>query len=264
MNLGMANKNKSAKSKYDLVMLPLVFVVLAVFGILGQFISLLSASVVGLVITVSIFFFMRSKVKSEKPTDEERLAYTVAYVCSIFLLLSVLILGWLYLTGNTYPQLLNIGFPTAQQASSIFNISLVAAPATLAPGMYTGTGRFELLADAERNYSPSSNPLSYPPYITVIILQFNKSSEAEMYYNGTASPYTLNDTINQNGSKYTVPTTYIPVTGSYRGLTYAVFSTYGVAYLGNYTIQIIAFRHLNQSRTINFLENETDIIQARS
>ena len=239
----MAVKDKQAKPKFGLLPTILTFVVLIVFGVLAEFIGLFPASIVGLIITVSIFLFLYKNAKSTSLTPNEKLIASGSLLISIFLVLDALIFGFVYSQGGYTPQLLNVSFPTAQQASSIFNTSLFTSSGPFTFGN-AGTGQLKVLADAKENYRLVSSPSSN---ITVSILQFNNHTDAVDYYDGWLSPSNT-------------------TTGNYNGLTYIIFNEYhfAIAYINNYGIKINLPSNINQTSTVNFLKKEADIINGNS
>ena len=167
----------------------------------------------------------------------------MAVIVSIFLVLDVLTFGFIYSQGGYTPQLLNVSFPSAQQASIIFNTSLVSNSKSSSFGN-AGTGQSKILADTNKSYQLSSNPSSM--YFTVSIFQYTNNTDAVNVYNGLVN----------------LP--FNNVTGSYNGLTYTVFGTYAVGYFDSYIIVITAPHHINQTASINFLQKEAVIIKGNS
>ena len=235
----MTVKDKQAKQKSGNGWILLVFAVLVILSILSSFIGILQASIIGLITTVSVVLFLRKKVKSKTATQNENVIYGVAVIVSLFLAMDVLTFGFIYSQGGYTPQLLNVSFPTAQQASSIFNTRLVITSKPSSSGN-AGTGASKILAEATENYQLASN--SSHTYFTISVFQYNNSTDAAKVYDGWLS----------------LP--FNNITGNYNGLTYIVFGTYGVGYIGSYEIEINASHHLNQTSTVNFLKKETDII----
>ena len=214
----------------------------------------------GLIVTIFLFIFLHRKVKLKTATDNERNIYFAAAVLSVFLAMDVLVFGTLYYSGYwPVQQLLNVSFPTAQQASSIFNTRLVmpSAPSTFGN---IGTGQYSVIADAVVNYQLASNPSS--TYFTVSILQFSNSTNADMVYTNEAS---FNDTtyVTRNGIT-SVYSTSNSIVGSYNGLTYKAFDDYATSRIGNYVIQITTSHSLNKTSIIDFLKKEADIINGNS
>lgn len=238
----MVVKDKKSNSQIGIIAVIIVFAASTVLGFLGIFIGLFPASVIGLIIAICATIYFRKKIASKTATDNERSAYIASFILSVLLLLDVLILGWQYSQGLYHPPLLNVGFPNAKQASSIFNTSLV----TTRPYAFgdVGTGQSRVLADSAQGYQLSSNPSS--TYFTISILHLSNFTEAAILYNELANP--------PNGS----------IAGNYNGLNYTVFSTYAVAYLNDYVIQITTYRSINKTNTVNFLKAEADIINRNS
>lgn len=239
----MTVKDKQAKQKFGYGWMLLVFAVLIILSILGSFIGILQASVVGLVIAVSVVIFLRKKVKSKTATKDENIIYGVAVIVSLFLVMDVLTFGFLYSQGGYTPQLLNVSFPTAQQASSIFHTSLITLSGPSSFGN-VDTGTNETLADASESYYLTSDASSIN--ITILIWQYNNSTDAEKAYSGWTNIYPNR--------------TY----GNYNNLTYTVFNTFAAAYINNYEIDLEASHSINRTSTINFLKKEADIINGNS
>ncbi len=258
----MAVKDKQAKQKFGLGWILPFIVGLVVLSILGNFIGVFPTSVAGLIVTIFLFIFLHRKVKLKTATDNERNIYFAAAVLSVFLAMDVLVFGVLYYSGYwPVQQLLNVSFPTAQQASSIFNTRLVtpSAPSTFGN---IGTGQYSVIADAVVNYQLASNPSSNFPFVTMSISQFNNSTDAEMFYNNTIL---FNDTVYaiHNGTK-SILSASNSIIGDYNGLTYKVYNEYATAHMGDYVIQITTYHSLNQTNTANFLKKEADIINGNS
>lgn len=234
---------KKAKSKYGLAVIPLLILELALFSILGMFVGLLTASVIGIVINVSAFFILRRKSKSAKLSDMERVVSTVALMASIFLLLDALILGGLYSSGNFPPAVIDPGFPTASQVSSSFSTNIVhMSSVQYVPGTYYNTG---VMGAGEVNYfAPGST--SATPTVTVAVFELNNSTAADAYYNRSGL-------LSRNG-----------IEENYSGTSYVLFDGEAYSRVGNYVIAIYTDLGHSTQRLGTLMRYEMGILRSRA